>query len=101
MLKRDLGGKLRYRGLSSPKCHGQDCIALDSIVAIKGEQNLPENGIIGEELTRMTPLEKNEDDELQKEMRAWQQLSVESLLRIQRDMILEEQVVIVTEERPA
>jgi hypothetical protein len=49
----------------------------------------------------MTPLEKNEDDELQKEMRAWQQLSVESLLRIQRDMILEQQVVIVTEERPA
>jgi hypothetical protein len=38
---------------------------------------------------------------LQEEMRAWQQLSVESLLRIQRDMILEGQVVIVTEERPA
>ena len=49
MLKRDLGGKLSYRGLSSPKCHDQECIALDSIVAIKGEQNLPEKSIMKEE----------------------------------------------------
>ena len=40
ILKRDLGGLLRYRGLRSRKCRDKDCIPLTSIVAIKGEQAL-------------------------------------------------------------
>lgn len=53
----------------------------------------------------MTPLEKNKDDEditeLLEEMQAWQHESAEIFLRFERDLILEQQVVIVTEERPA
>jgi len=65
----------------------------------------------------MMPLEKNKDGdysirqprfrlnksqaELLEEMQAWQHESVELFLRLERDLILEQQVVIVTEERPA
>ena len=52
----------------------------------------------------MMPLEKNKDDEMQdllEEMQAWQHESAEIFLRFERDLILEQQVVIVTEERPA
>ncbi len=40
-------------------------------------------------------------DELEDDIRAWQQASAESFFRLERDMILAEQVVIVTEEQPA
>jgi hypothetical protein len=62
----------------------------------------------------MIPLEKNKDSlrqsrfrlnkgqaDLLEEMQAWQHESAEIFLRFERDLILEQQVVIVTEERPA